>query len=141
MLAEFERHDRRHGVRVVGRRDHDRVNALLLFEHQTEIAIGRRLRMRLAGLGQSIRIDIAKRRHIDVREAAQLVKVIAAASANADEGQVQLVIRPQLPRCGRKMRWQNGQPRRRARVKKTATIDDGRSGAAGTIHVHGVLSQ
>ena len=79
------------GVRVVGRRDDDGVEVLLLVEQLAEVDVGLGLRKALGHLAQVQRVDVAQG---DDVLAGQVVDVVGPLVGHADAGQVQLFVGP-----------------------------------------------
>ena len=88
VLAGLQGGHRDHGVRVVRRRDHHRVDALLLLEHHAVVGVEGRLWVERPRLGRVGLVDVAERD--DVLALARL-EVGATHPADADRSDVQLV--------------------------------------------------
>ncbi len=75
------------GVRVVGRGDVGRVDAVaLLLEHLVRVAVDARVWAELLGAGEVVRVHVAERGDVDVRVAAESVEVAERHVARADAG-------------------------------------------------------
>ena len=75
------------GVRVVGRGDVGRVDAVaLLLEHLVRVAVDARVWAELLGAGEVVRVHVAERGDVDVRVAAEPVEVAERHVARADAG-------------------------------------------------------
>ena len=81
------RRDRRHRVRVIRRAHDHRVERLFLVEHLAEIAIVRRLRIRLERLARPLIIHVGDR-HDPLRLHA--LQIVPAAPSGADDANRQL---------------------------------------------------
>ena len=92
VLPRLERHHRRHGVRVVGRRDGHGVDvSRFLIEHLAVVAILLRLGEGVEAVRRVLEVDVAE--GVDVLDPAHAADVAFAHTADADAGDVELVAR------------------------------------------------
>src|SRR5881628_688672 len=91
MLARFHGTQSGRGMRVIGRGNRDRVDALrFLVEHLPVVPVALRLRVALKGVFGGLPVDVAQR--VDVL-ALHALHVVAAHAAHANAGDVELVAR------------------------------------------------
>ena len=90
VLAVLEGRHRHHGVEVIGRGDHHCIDALFLLEHHPEIAVVPGLGIFFERVGGIVPVHVAQR---DDVLAAHVAQVVRALSADANAGQVQLLVR------------------------------------------------
>ena len=102
MLAEFEGRQHGEGVRVFGRGHDDRVNVLALVVKLAEVHIFARLRVFGGGGIQVLLVHVAEG---DDVFAADLGHVLGAASAGANDGNVELIIGGEPPWLRASDRW------------------------------------
>ena len=92
VAAALHRGDRAGGVHVVGRRDDDRVEVLLLVKQRAPVLVRTHLRAArrdlLRGRAQAVEVHVAERDDL-FAEAVERIQVRAAAPARADEGHAQ----------------------------------------------------
>ena len=88
VLAGLQCRQRDRGVRVIRRRDHHGVDALLLLEHLAVIRVHGRFRIQRDGLRRVVAVDVAQGDDVLARAGLQ---VGAAHSPDADPCDVQLV--------------------------------------------------
>src|SRR5262245_33750593 len=88
MTSAAQRRDRRHGMRVIGRRHHDGIDARLIDETAEVIVCGR-VRKSLRSCGEIVVVNIAQR---DDVLADEIIDAELGLAGRADEADVQFVV-------------------------------------------------
>ncbi len=124
VLAELHRRQGDHRVGVVGCRDDNGVDILLLLQHDAVVGVELGARVSFDRLGRVVRVDVAEGDDVFGLE---LVQVIGALAADADAGDVELIAgrclsqAKNVPGDDREKRRRGR--RGRGRLQKIATVD------------------